>query len=60
LEFQHVALIDDVITTGHTVAELTSQLIHSGVARIDVWALARTVTPSIRYQDELPRVRSVQ
>jgi predicted amidophosphoribosyltransferase len=45
LKFQHVALIDDVITTGHTVAELTSQLIHSGVARIDVWALARAVTP---------------
>jgi ComF family protein len=45
LEFRHVALIDDVITTGHTVAELTSQLIHSGVVQVDIWALARAVTP---------------
>ena len=41
LRYRHVALVDDVVTTGHTAAELCSQLIKAGVARVDVWALAR-------------------
>ncbi len=41
LKYRHVALIDDVITTGHTVAELSSQLLKAGVERVDVWALSR-------------------
>ncbi len=39
---QHVALIDDVVTTGATVAEITRVLKQSGVKRVDVWCLART------------------
>ena len=38
----HVALIDDVITTGATVSELARQLKKNGVERVDVWAVART------------------
>lgn len=33
---QHVILIDDVISTGHTVAETTGQLYHLGAVQVDV------------------------
>jgi len=38
----HVAIVDDVITTGTTVTELARVLDKYGVTRIDVWAAART------------------
>jgi len=38
---QHVALLDDVFTTGATLAECTRVLKRAGVPRVDVWALAR-------------------
>lgn len=38
---RHIALIDDVITTGSTVAAVASCLRAAGVARIEVWAVAR-------------------
>jgi ComF family protein len=37
----HVALLDDVMTTGATLGEATRTLRRAGVARVDVWALAR-------------------
>ncbi len=37
----HVALLDDVMTTGATLREAARVLIRAGVARVDVWALAR-------------------
>lgn len=37
----HVALLDDVMTTGATLAECTRSLKRAGVGRVDVWALAR-------------------
>jgi len=37
----HVALLDDVMTTGATVAECARTLKRAGVRRVDVWALAR-------------------
>lgn len=37
----HVALVDDVVTTGSTVDELARALKRSGAARVDVWACAR-------------------
>ncbi len=42
LAARHVALVDDVVTTGNTVNELARQLKRAGVARVDVWAVART------------------
>jgi ComF family protein len=37
----HVALFDDVMTTGATLRECARTLRRAGVARVDVWALAR-------------------
>lgn len=38
----HVAILDDVMTTGHTVNELAKLLKNSGfVQQVDVWCLAR-------------------
>ena len=37
----HVAVLDDVMTTGATLAECARTLKRAGVARVDVWALAR-------------------
>ncbi|MEL7448391.1 MAG: ComF family protein [Pseudomonadota bacterium] len=37
----HVAIVDDVVTTGSTVEALTRELRASGVARVEVWSCAR-------------------
>ena len=37
----HVVLLDDVMTTGATLRECARTLKRAGVARVDVWALAR-------------------
>ena len=37
----HIAILDDVMTTGATLAECARVLKRSGVRRVDVWALAR-------------------
>ncbi len=37
----HVALVDDVLTTGNTAAELARLLKRAGAARVEVWAVAR-------------------
>jgi len=41
----HVALFDDVMTTGATLRECARTLRRAGVARVDVWALARAPQP---------------
>ncbi len=43
LRGMHVAILDDVITTGATSAELARSLRRAGAARVEVWAVARTV-----------------
>ena len=43
---KHVALIDDVVTTGHTIAELSRVLRQQGVQQIDVICCARTILSS--------------
>lgn len=42
LRAKHVALLDDVVTTGHTITELSALLRKTGVEQIDVWCCART------------------
>lgn len=39
---RHVALVDDVMTTGATAAEGAAALRRAGAARVDVWVVART------------------
>lgn len=39
----HVALVDDVLTTGSTLAELATTLKRAGARRVDVWVVARTL-----------------
>ena len=39
---RHVALIDDVVTTGATADAAARALRRAGAVRVDVWAIART------------------
>lgn len=39
---KHVAIVDDVYTSGATVTEISRTLKRAGCRQIDVWALART------------------
>jgi ComF family protein len=41
LEGMHVALVDDVMTTGATLAECARVLHRAGAARVDAWVVAR-------------------
>lgn len=43
LKWTHIAIIDDVMTTGSTVHELARVLTAAGVKRVEVWCCARTV-----------------
>jgi ComF family protein len=38
----HLAIVDDVVTTGSTVAELSRVLRRAGAGRVEVWTVART------------------
>lgn len=38
----HVALVDDVVTTGTTASLISALLLEHGATRVDVWCLART------------------
>lgn len=42
LTYKHIALLDDVITTGHTLTEISRALYDVGIKKIDVWCCART------------------
>lgn len=43
----HVAVVDDVMTTGTTLHECARTLLRAGVARVDAWALARAPKPRL-------------
>lgn len=40
-QYQYVAVVDDVITTGSTVTELSKTLADGGVKQVDIWCLAK-------------------
>lgn len=40
--WERVAILDDVVTTGTTVGELTRVLQRAGARRVELWAVART------------------
>ncbi len=42
---QRIAIVDDVMTTGSSAAELAAVLKQAGAAHVDVWVLARTPRP---------------
>ena len=39
--YRHVAVVDDIVTTGSTADEITRVLHRGGVDRVEIWALAR-------------------
>ncbi|MDX1519717.1 MAG: ComF family protein [Gammaproteobacteria bacterium] len=39
----HVAIVDDVVTTGATVTALAVALYRAGITRIDIWSCCRSV-----------------
>lgn len=41
IKAKHVAVLDDVMTTGSTVIELTEALLNAGVEKVDIWACSR-------------------
>jgi len=45
LERAHVAIVDDVVTTGATAAAIAEALRAAGAERVSAWALARTPDP---------------
>jgi ComF family protein len=40
---EHVAVIDDVVTSGHTIQALSQVLQKAGAKQIDVWCIARAI-----------------
>jgi len=48
----HVALVDDVMTTGATADEVSRVLRRAGAARIEVWVVARTPGPGEHTEDQ--------
>ncbi|WP_231950098.1 ComF family protein [Legionella lansingensis] len=40
-QYKHITLVDDLLTTGSTVSELTKLFKKQGVHRVDVWCCAR-------------------
>lgn len=43
LPFKHIAIVDDVVTTGSTAEEIAKILKKNGVDYIQVWGIARTI-----------------
>jgi len=41
--FRHIAVIDDIVTTGSTANEITKVLHQSGVKTVEIWSLARVL-----------------
>lgn len=46
LSYRHIAIVDDVVTTGSTVHELAAVLKRAGVETVSVWSVARAPSPA--------------
>lgn len=46
--YRHLALVDDVMTTGSTAQELALTLKKAGATRVDIWVVARVAGPPAR------------
>jgi len=42
---RHIAIVDDVMTTGATLSAAATACLRAGAARVDVWIVARTLPP---------------
>jgi ComF family protein len=52
---RHVALVDDVLTTGATAREACTVLLRAGAASVELWTLARTPEPCSTSSSSTPR-----
>ena len=43
INYSHVVIVDDVVTTGSTINELAQQLKQSGIKKVGVWAISRAI-----------------
>jgi ComF family protein len=41
IKYSHVAVVDDIVTTGSTANEITKTLHRAGVTNVEIWGLAR-------------------
>ena len=57
---RHVALIDDVLTTGSTAAALADACLRAGAARVDVWCVALAEQPGGPRGEPTQRLHCVQ
>lgn len=44
---RHIALVDDVVTTGTTAGLISELLLDGGATRVDIWCLGRTPPPRV-------------
>ncbi|MBU0744725.1 MAG: ComF family protein [Gammaproteobacteria bacterium] len=54
--YRHVAIVDDVITTGNTVFELSKLLYAVGATKIEIWCLAKSLFKNSNSQVENPQL----
>ena len=43
--YRHVAVVDDIVTTGSTANEITKTLHRAGIKTVEIWGLARVFKP---------------
>ncbi len=48
-QLDQIVVVDDVMTTGSTLNEISKTLLDHGVKRVDVWVIARTPKPDAHF-----------